>query len=186
MFCCDTYQWGIRGPQHWPVSWAPAEPAGQVRVVINSKFATRRGRRSVVLSGWRRNWSGNKESGISNSRPALVCPPGPLSLTPCGHTYQLVDAAGCVFRLSLVLCYWARQACQMSRLWCVERLLTDSLALPCCHSQVSQSPTVCQRRRLQRQWLLPVCVLLVCLTDRLSAMIKLLYLRNVTFVVCSS
>lgn len=84
-----------------------------------------------------------------------------------------------------LLCYWARQACQLSRLWCVGRLLTDSLALPCCHRQVTQTPTVCQRKRLQRQWLLPVCVMLVCLTDRLSAVIKLLYLHNVTFVVQS-
>lgn len=173
VFCRVTNQRGIRGPQHWPVSWASVEPAGQGRPVTNNKFATRWGSRSIVLWGWRRNRPGIKWSGISNSRPALVCPPGPLSPQPMWSHLS----AGCRGRVCFptvsLLCYWARQGCQMSLLWCVERPLNDSLAWPSCHSQVSQTPTVCQTSTLQRQWLLPVCVCAACLSDRLPAMIKL-------------
>lgn len=143
LFACN--QWGTKGPQHWPVSWASVEPAGQVMAVTNNKFAIL-GEEVALLSfeveG--ETGSGIKESGISNSRPALVCPPGPLSCQPMWSHLSAGWSSRVCFPPVSLLCYWAGQALQMSLLWCVERPLTDSLVWPSCHSQISQTPTVCQ------------------------------------------
>ena len=56
------------------------------------------------------------ERGISNSRPALVCPPGALvpSWPPLSPLSAGATQAGCVFLPPVsLLCYWVGQACQM-------------------------------------------------------------------------
>lgn len=96
---------------------------------------------------------------ISNSRPALVCPPGPLCTQPMwSHLSAGWRSRECFPPVSL-LCYWARQACQKSLLWSVERPLSDNLAWPNCHSQVSQTPTVRERDYGDTDCHLSVCCL---------------------------
>lgn len=106
---------------------------------------------------------GIKESRISNSCPALVCPPGSSSLPPApSHRWAGRRSRVCFLPVSLV-CYWAGQPCQMSLLWCVERPLTDSVASPSCHRQ-SIASSSCLSDLGIIKIMTAVCVLPVCLT----------------------
>lgn len=139
VLCLVTNWWGFRGLRHQPVSGASVEAAVQVRPETNSKFAPGQGSCFIVLWGWRRKGSRLKASRISNICPTLVCPSGPLSPQPMRSS----QSAHWYSELCLpLLCYWVRLTCCW--FWCVERPLTDRLAWPSCHSQVSQTCTVCQ------------------------------------------
>lgn len=83
VFCHVTNRWGVKGPQHWPVSWASVEPAGQVKAVTNNKFAVRCRSCSLVLWGWRRNRE-LRRGGSVTVVPPLSALVGLRPLSPCG------------------------------------------------------------------------------------------------------
>lgn len=98
VLCLVTNQWGIRGPQCWPVSWASVEPAGRWQTT-----SLPLGEEVAPLSFEVEGGTGRelRRTGSVTVVPPLSALLGLCALSPFGPTYQLVDAAGYVFCPSL-------------------------------------------------------------------------------------
>lgn len=168
--CCVTNPWDIRGAgsvdlyrEHllnqlgrswrWQTSLQPREEVAPLSFEVEGET------------------SFGIKNRISNSRPVLVCPPGPLCTHPqmC-PTYWLVDAAGYVFRLSLCCVIeqdrLVRKACSglLKGLWVTtwpdQTVTAEYHRLPLSEEEITETLTA-------------ACLCAACLPDRLFPTVKL-------------